>query len=520
MLLSGTAVLDEDAMGSDSATQLATQQSIKAYVDNQVSGGDFADNTFTVYDNVDNTKLLSLETSGITTGNTRTLSVPDYNGTIATVAGTETLTNKTLTSAVLGTAVSGSAVLDEDAMGSDSATQLATQQSIKAYVDSSVGSLTSANIFVGNVSGVATDVTMSGDVAIDNAGATTIQNNAVDGTDIALGSDAQGDMMYHNGTDWARLGAGTNGQYLQTQGAGADPQWGTVSGSIADATANNNTLRWNGTSWVESTVLTNDGIDVTISGDIITADNAWLGLGSTGANIEFEADNGGEIIIDNANVGINTATPDFTLHVAGTFGVDGDVTIGNYASDNVISKADDWTFENDTTITLDSVTDALNFDSNTLSIDALNNYVGIGTASPQYTLDVIGNIRATGSVYYEGTGGSADGTLYTKPDFVFEDNYHVMTTKEVQDFIEKENHLPWLTSVKQEKQENGDTTNMTRMAFETVETAENLQMQIVTLNEKIKELGDENKTKDAELEALQARNANMEKRLARLEQLL
>ncbi len=44
-------------------------------------------------------------------------------------------TNKTLTSPVLNTGVSGSAILDEDAMGSNSATQLATQQSIKAYVD-------------------------------------------------------------------------------------------------------------------------------------------------------------------------------------------------------------------------------------------------------------------------------------------------------------------------------------------------------------------------------------------------
>ena len=70
----------------------------------------------------------------------RTLTLPNATGTVATVTGTETLTNKTLstptiTSGVLNTAVSGSAVLDEDNMSSDSATKLATQQSIKAYVD-------------------------------------------------------------------------------------------------------------------------------------------------------------------------------------------------------------------------------------------------------------------------------------------------------------------------------------------------------------------------------------------------
>jgi len=50
----------------------------------------------------------------------------------------QTLTNKTLTSPVLNTGVSGTAVLDEDDMVSDSATQLATQQSIKAYVDAQI----------------------------------------------------------------------------------------------------------------------------------------------------------------------------------------------------------------------------------------------------------------------------------------------------------------------------------------------------------------------------------------------
>ena len=58
------------------------------------------------------------------------------------VSGTSaTLTNKTLTSPVLNTGVSGSAIADEDDMSSNSATKLATQQSIKAYVDSSVLSL-------------------------------------------------------------------------------------------------------------------------------------------------------------------------------------------------------------------------------------------------------------------------------------------------------------------------------------------------------------------------------------------
>jgi hypothetical protein len=54
---------------------------------------------------------------------------------ITLLTATQTLTNKTLTSPVLNTGVSGSAFLDEDDLSSDSATKIASQQSIKAYVD-------------------------------------------------------------------------------------------------------------------------------------------------------------------------------------------------------------------------------------------------------------------------------------------------------------------------------------------------------------------------------------------------
>ena len=63
-------------------------------------------------------------------------------------AGTLTLTNKTLTSPVLNTSVSGTAILDEDTMTSDSATQLATQQSIKAYVDTQVATKASLGLVI------------------------------------------------------------------------------------------------------------------------------------------------------------------------------------------------------------------------------------------------------------------------------------------------------------------------------------------------------------------------------------
>ena len=73
----------------------------------------------------------------------RTHTLPDANGTISLTDNADTSTNKTfttptITSPVLNTGVSGTAVLDEDDMSSDSATKVATQQSIKAYVDNSI----------------------------------------------------------------------------------------------------------------------------------------------------------------------------------------------------------------------------------------------------------------------------------------------------------------------------------------------------------------------------------------------
>lgn len=59
------------------------------------------DNVFTVQDNSDTTKKLQLQLSGITTGTTRTLTVPDVTDTIVTLAATQTLTNKTLSAPVV-----------------------------------------------------------------------------------------------------------------------------------------------------------------------------------------------------------------------------------------------------------------------------------------------------------------------------------------------------------------------------------------------------------------------------------
>ena len=73
----------------------------------------------------------------------RTISIPDASGVIVTTTATQQLENKTLnqptiTSGVFNVQIPGSAFLDENNMASNSATQLASQQSIKAYVDAQI----------------------------------------------------------------------------------------------------------------------------------------------------------------------------------------------------------------------------------------------------------------------------------------------------------------------------------------------------------------------------------------------
>jgi hypothetical protein len=68
----------------------------------------------------------------------------------------------------------------------------------------------------------------------DSVTTTKIADNAVTGAMIALGSDAAGDIMYYNGTDYVRLPKGTAAQALVMNGGATAPEWG------AGATINNN----------------------------------------------------------------------------------------------------------------------------------------------------------------------------------------------------------------------------------------------------------------------------------------
>ena len=106
-------VKDEDDMSSDSATFLATQQSIKAYVDSVAS----------------TTEAIQDIVGAMFSSNTETFATVTYedgDGTIDVVVP----------------------VKDEDDMTSDSATHLPTQQSVKAYVDTKTAGLADIGLII------------------------------------------------------------------------------------------------------------------------------------------------------------------------------------------------------------------------------------------------------------------------------------------------------------------------------------------------------------------------------------
>lgn len=97
------------------------------------------------------------------------------------------------------------------------------------------------------------DIHISGMAASKLTGTITPSDNTVTGAKIALGSDAAGDVMYYNGTNYIRLAKGTNGEVLTL--ASGVPSWaadstnvtgtsvgGDLSGTVGNAQIATNTV--------------------------------------------------------------------------------------------------------------------------------------------------------------------------------------------------------------------------------------------------------------------------------------
>jgi len=151
-----------------------------------------------------------------------------------------------------------------------------------------------------------------------------IAANTITGDKIALGSDAQGDVMYYNGTDWVRLGFGTDGHFLKTQGTGANPVW-AAGGGIASVLADT-TPQLGGNLDMQARLLVGNGgstgIAISANGEVtMAAQPAFHALDSsananqTGSSGTYTVTFETEVFDQNSDF----ATPTFTAPVTGRY---------------------------------------------------------------------------------------------------------------------------------------------------------------------------------------------------------
>jgi hypothetical protein len=209
--------------------------------------------------------------------------------------------------------VSVTAILDEDNMASDSATALATQQSIKAYVDSQVGTVDTLSEILanGNTTG-ATDIDVDGAQKVQFRDAAIYINSSVDGqldivadTEIQIAAttvDLNGNLDV-SGTALVTGVLTTTATQVATGGI-------TSGSSIISDTDSTDSLGSTGVRWLKGWF------------DTLTAGTLTIGSGSV-------TDSSGAISFGNENLtttGIVTAagTSVFTnLDISGDIDVDG-----------------------------------------------------------------------------------------------------------------------------------------------------------------------------------------------------
>jgi cytoskeletal protein CcmA (bactofilin family) len=242
--------------------------------------------------------------------------------------------------------VSVTAILDEDNMASDSATALATQQSIKAYVDSQVGTVdTLAEILaIGNTTG-ATDIAVDSAQKVQFRDAAIYINSSVDGQlDIVADTEIQiaATTVDLNGNLDVSGTLGVTGVLTATS---LD-----ISGDIdVDGTTNLDVVDIDGAVDMASTLLVT-GVLTTTAATVSNGGGQFngainVGVDDTGYDVKFFGATTGKSLLwdesaDSLTVAGNLSVDGGTIKLDGNYPVGtGNVALGDTALDSNVSGA-------------------------------------------------------------------------------------------------------------------------------------------------------------------------------------
>jgi hypothetical protein len=102
---------------------ITSSQTLQNKTIDNTNAATLKDGSFTLQNSSSTTKQAHFSVSGITAGQNRTITLPDYNASMASIAGTETLTNKTLTAPTINNgSITGSTITVDAIVGQSAGT--------------------------------------------------------------------------------------------------------------------------------------------------------------------------------------------------------------------------------------------------------------------------------------------------------------------------------------------------------------------------------------------------------------
>ena len=173
---------------------------------------------------------------------------------------------------------------------------------------------------------------------------------AITAESLIVPSSVRGDILMRDASGWTRLAAGTSGQYLKTQGAGANPAWSDAAGG--------------GSQWTTS------------GSDIYNSNSGNVGIGTTGPTGQLEVKKiltGSETAFNSQIIDLNIANA--TIQTGNLKGLDINLAVTGSAQFNYATATG-------LNIDVTGLPGAGSSGSTVYGATIMGGNVGIGTASP------------------------------------------------------------------------------------------------------------------------------------------